>query len=229
MLRPTEGTPEHLHYLLTHFILRKGHAPKLEQLARLAGQSVERTAKSQHQLEEMHGVILEPGTSRVWSLHPFALIPTAFWVSSKGRGWWANCAWCALGIGAALKKEVRIVTRDGAEGDPLEFTVDKGRASLPHLLMHFPFPPAMWWENPYCPCGNILFFSSEKKIEEWCERHGRPKGAVLSMEKALALAEAWFGDYASPKWRRKTPRDAAKIFEELDLDSEFWKFPDEFR
>ena len=64
--------------------------------------------------------------------------------------------------------------------------------------MHFPYPPARWWDNPYCPCGNILFFTGESKVEEWCARHGRPKGAALDMRKAIALADRWFGDYASP-------------------------------
>jgi hypothetical protein len=53
----------------------------------------------------MRGVILEPGLQRIWSLHPFAMTPTAFWVSADDRGWWANCAWCSLGIGAAIHKE----------------------------------------------------------------------------------------------------------------------------
>ena len=58
----------------------------------------------------MRGVILEPNSTRIWSLHPFAMMPTAHWVSSAGRGWWANCAWCCLAIGAALQQRVTITT-----------------------------------------------------------------------------------------------------------------------
>jgi hypothetical protein len=48
--------------------------------------------------------------------------PTSFWVSADdGRGWWANCAWCALGVAAALRRDVTVSARDGAEGDPLVF------------------------------------------------------------------------------------------------------------
>jgi hypothetical protein len=60
---------------------------------------------------------------------------------------------------------VTVSTSDGAEGQPLEFRIESGRASRPDLLMHFPYPPARWWDNPYCPCGNILFFSSEAAID----------------------------------------------------------------
>jgi hypothetical protein len=215
--------PQTLHYLLTRHVIDHGHVPPLEELARAAALTDEDTAEGLQDLAAMRGVILEPGSMRVWSLHPFAMLPTAHWVSIGDRGWWANCAWCSLAIGAALGREVTIKTSDGGERDVLEFTTDGKKTSRPDLLMHFPYPPVRWWDNPYCPCGNILFFSSEARIEEWCARHGRPKGQVLDMPKALALAERWFGDYASPDWTRKTPEQANAIFTELALTPEFWR------
>lgn len=177
----------------------------------------------------MHGVILEPGSERIWSLHPFSMLPTAFWVTSKGRGWWANCAWCSLAIGASLGEDTEISTREGAEGVPLNFQIRRGESSRPDLLMHFPYPPGRWWDNPFCPCGNILFFSSESQIDRWASRHGRPKGAIMRMAEALKLSERWFGDYAQPDWRRKTPEEADAIFNELGLDRSFWSISGSFR
>jgi hypothetical protein len=49
------------------------------------------------------------------------------------------------------------------------------------------------------------------------------------MEKGIALAEGWFGDYASPDWRRKTPDQARAIFEKLNLDPQFWNMPVSFK
>ena len=112
---------------------------------------------------------------------------------------------------------------------PLVFDVRNGESTRPELLMHFPYPPARWWDNPYCPCGNILFFTGESKVEEWCARHRRPQGVLLDMRKAIGLADRWFGDYASPEWRRKTPDQALAIFEELELDPEFWTLQAGFR
>ena len=221
--------PERLHYLLIRYVIAHGHAPDSAQWSQICGCTQREAEDLLRRLAEMHGVILEPGSVRVWSLHPFALIPTAFWVSAGGRGWWANCAWCALGIGAALRADIAVSTRDGAEGDPLDFDTHNSESTRPELLMHFPYPPARWWDNPYCPCGNILFFSSESRVEEWCARHGRPKGSLLDMRKAIALADRWFGDYASPEWRRKTPEQALRILRELELDPEFWALPDGFR
>jgi Alkylmercury lyase len=225
----TADSPERLHYLLMRNIIDTGHAPTFRQLAGLAELTEERTEGVLRKLEQMHGVILVPNSLRIWSLHPFALNPTRFWVSGAAGGWWANCAWCSLGIGAALKQDVTIATSDGGEGDPMEFTVEGGRTRRTDLLMNFPYPPERWWDNPITPCANILFFSSEERIESWSSRHGHPRGRFLSINVAIRLAELWFGDYASQEWVRKTPERADEIFSELGLDRSFWKLPALFR
>jgi hypothetical protein len=220
---------EQLHYHLISHVVETGHAPGFAQLAARAGMSERVTEQALKELAEIHGVILVPNSLKVWSLHPFALIPTSFWVSSVQGGWWANCAWCALAIGAALKAGVNISASHGAEAERLEFRIDRGVASRDDLLLHFPYPPEKWWENPYCPCGNILFFTSESGIDEWCARHGHPKGSILDIKTGIRLAELWFGDYASADWHRKTPAQAAEIFSELRLDASFWRVPTAFR
>jgi hypothetical protein len=222
-------SPEKLHYLLMRHVIETGHSPTLQELADLAGLSEEKTAGLLKTLEQIHGVILVPDSLRVWSLHPFALNPTAFWVSTPTGGWWANCAWCSMGIWAALKQDVRISTTDGGEGSHLEFAIERGWPRRPDLWIHFPYPPERWWDNPFAPCANILFFSSEARIDSWSLRHGHPHGSALPIDLALRLAELWFGDYASPDWVRKTPTRATEIFDELDLDKSFWKLSASFR
>jgi hypothetical protein len=225
----TDHFPEHLHYLMVRHIIQTGHAPDVATLTALSERSQDETQYALRQLEQVHGVILVPNSFTVWSLHPFALMPTRFWVTARAGGWWANCAWCSLGIGAALHEDVSIATSDGAEGRPLEFRIENGRASCSGLFLHFPYPPPRWWDNPYSPCGTILFFSAESKIDAWCQRHGQPKGAVLTIETGIRLAEHWFGDYASSQWRRKTPEQAQSIFSDLGLAPPFWNLPDTFR
>jgi len=222
-------SPEKLHYLLIRHIIDTGHAPTFKRLADLAELTEERTEGGLRRLEQIHGVILVPNSLRIWSLHPFALNPTMFWVSTATGGWWANCAWCSLGINAALKQDVTISTSDGGEGNFLEFTIERGQTRRTDLLMNFPYPPERWWDNPFAPCANILFFSSEARIDSWGSRHGHPRGSFLPIDVAIRLAELWFGDYASPDWVRKTSERATEIFSDLDLDRSFWKLPASFR
>jgi hypothetical protein len=124
---------------------------------------------------------------------------------------------------------VNISTSDGSEGGSLEFAIERGQTHRTDLVMHFPYSPERWWDNPFAPCANILFFTSEKQIDSWCSRHGHPRGSALPMDVALRLAKLWFGDYASPDWVRKTPERATEIFDALGLDRSFWKISATFR
>jgi hypothetical protein len=246
---PAADSPERLHYLIVRHIIDTGHAPALPRLAELAELTPERTEAALRKLEQIHGVILVPNSLQIWSVHPFALNPTNFWVrvaqpllaarspfdrspepkAPATSGWWANCAWCSLGIGAVVKQDVTITTSDAAEGDALQLTVERGKASRTDLLMNFPYPPQHWWDNPFAPCANILFFSSQTRIDSWRGRHGHPQGSALDIDIAIRLAELWFGDYASPDWVRKTAERANQIFGELGLDPSFWQLPSSFR
>lgn len=226
---PPPDSPERLHYLIIRHVIDAGHAPTLAPLAALAELTEESTEALLRKLAKMHGVILAPNSLRICSIHAFALNPTTFWVRIRTGGWWANCAWCALAIGAALQQDVNITTSDGGEGDAPEVKIERGRVDRAELLMNFPYPPERWWDNPLAPCVNILFFSSQTRIESWRARHGHPQGSALPIDTAIRLAELWFGDYASPDWVRKTLDRANEIFTELGLDRSFWKLPCSFR
>jgi hypothetical protein len=218
----TDRFAEHLHYILARSVIETGDAPNLASLAALAGRSEKETEGGLRELQEMHGVNLIPNSTNVWILHPISLVPTAFWVTSDERGWWANCAWCALGIAAALNRDVTITTSD-AEGKALEFKVEDGRCSRSDLMLHFPYSPARWRVNPYLSCGKILFFSTEAAIEGWCKHYGHPKGSILDIETSIKLANLWYGGFASPNWRQKSASNANAMFEQLGLDLSFWR------
>jgi len=219
-----------VHFLLLSEIAKTGRAPKLARLGELAEKSEIEVAEALHELERNHGVILKPGTCEPWSAHPFSLLPTIHWVTNaEGDGWWANCAWCALAIGATLNQDIAINTRSGAEGEDFRFAVLDGVATNKNVVVHFPRTPARWWDNPYCPCADILFFHSAEEVEPWCDRHGFNVGDVLPVNKVVELARRWFGDYLSEEWQRKSPGEARAIVSDLGLDPEFWQMPDEFR
>jgi len=212
-----------LHTAIIRHVAERGFAPSNSNLcARLGWDEIKLRAVLAH-LADIRGVILKPNTTDVWAIHPFTLMPTPTWVETTQRGWWANCAWCALGIGAALREDIRIVSRLGAERETTEFVVRGGRANEQQLVLHFPFPPSEWWNNPYNPCGAILFFSSHHEIDGWCARHGLPKGEAIDIAAGIGLARAWFGDYLEPTWRRKSPDEARQVFRSLGLTSTFWQ------
>jgi len=185
----TTHLPETLHYLMIKHVIETGYAPDVTQLATLAHLSQPKTEEGLKELARMHGVILVPNSLQVWSLHPFALMPTRFWVTAKQGGWWANCAWCSLAIGAALQTDITISTGDGAESVLLEIRIEKGRSSLPDAVMHFPYPPARWWDNPIAPAAIFYFSLPQKK-----STHGARATAIRA-----ARCSPWKRASPSPK------------------------------
>ncbi len=217
-------TPEgSAHSAIIRFVARHGYAPPMGELCRMLDCSEEECESVLARLSAIRGVILKPGSNEIWAIHPFTLMPTATYVSTADQSWWANCAWCALGIGAALGQDIRVSTKVGAHDTDLHFDVRNGEASRAELLIHFPFSPGEWWNNPYNPCGCILFFSSEAEIDQWCAQHNLPKGEVITIATGIALAKKWFGDYLEPTWRRKTADESRELFHSLGLTSAFWR------
>jgi len=65
---------------------------------------------------------------------------------------------------------------------------------------------------------------SDDHIDRWCRSWRLGRGAVLSVEQAWRLADAWYRDRMSPAWRRRTMDEAHELFRSLGLTSEFWHF-----
>ncbi|MBX3170227.1 MAG: alkylmercury lyase family protein [Candidatus Eremiobacteraeota bacterium] len=163
-------------------------------------------------LASKRALVLHPDRDEVWIAHPFSSSPSAFWVESDGRGWWGNCAWCSLGIAALCGGEVRIYTRCGGERSPLELLVSDGRVSGAECV-HMPLPVARLWDNVVHSCSMMLCFSRASLVEDWCRRHGLPRGQILSLDKAWELAQGWYGGYLEPAWNRKSPDEVRSFYQ----------------
>lgn len=59
-------------------------------------------------------------------------------------------------------------------------------------------------------------------MDRWCAVRGRPRGAVISLETAWALARAWYADRLDPGWRRRSVAEAQALFTGLGLTDPFW-------
>jgi hypothetical protein len=117
----------------------------------------------------------------------------------------------------------------GAHDEQLDFEIKDGRCTTDDLLIHFPFPPTEWWKNLYNPCGYILFFDTESRIDAWCARHRLPKGEAISVGTAISLARAWFGDYLDTTWTRKSSDQVRELFGAVGLTGSFWDIGDQWR
>lgn len=215
-----------VHAEILRVLIDRGFAPTLDELAaRLRTPSTEIVA-SLRRLEANHGVVLHPGSNELWVVHPFSTTPTLFWVAAGERGWWAPCAWCALGVAVLVGEPVRIRTVIGGDGEPCEIRYDHGQVTPADLLVHFPIPVARAWDNVHRHCACTLVFRDRRQIEAWSARHGIAHGEVQPIEKVAELAKVWYGGHLAPDWRKATPAEAAARFRSVGLTSALWQVPD---
>lgn len=99
-------------------------------------------------LHAAHALVLQPGTTRIGMLNPFSAVATPHRVEAGGRWWFANCAWDALGIPAALHTDGLIRSACPDCGEPLELDVCEGALERgAGLLVHFVVPARHWWDD----------------------------------------------------------------------------------
>jgi hypothetical protein len=46
------------------------------------------------------------------------------------------------------------------------------------------------------------------------------------VDRVLALARRWYGDYLAPAWRKHTVSEARAIFAEVGLTGAHWELPE---
>jgi hypothetical protein len=100
-----------------------------------------------HRLHEAHALVLNPATDELRMLNPFSCVPTSYRVEARGRWWYANCAWDAFGICAALHVDGRIETSCADCGEPIELVVRDQQPDDTSLLFHVAVPAAHWWDD----------------------------------------------------------------------------------
>jgi hypothetical protein len=96
-------------------------------------------------LHDAHALVLNAATDELRMCNPFSAVPTAYRVHAGGRWWYANCAWDAFGICAALHVDGRIETSCPDCGEPISVEVRDERPDDESLVFHCLVPARDWW------------------------------------------------------------------------------------
>jgi hypothetical protein len=116
--------------------------------ARALNVSVAEMEAAFERLHKKRLLVPEPSDpSRIRMAPPFSGIETSFRVNVQGRLYYANCAWDALGIPAALHQDGVIEAVDGHTSEPLSLTVKDGKPIPQPCAIHFAVPAARWWQD----------------------------------------------------------------------------------
>jgi hypothetical protein len=122
-----------------------GRAPTAGEVAEAIGLPSDGVLDGWHRLHAAHALVLDGTAIRM--ANPFSGVPTAFRVHAAGRDWFANCAWDAFGICAALHVDGRIETVCADCDDPLTVEVREMHPDDPSLLFHSLVPARRWWDD----------------------------------------------------------------------------------
>jgi hypothetical protein len=123
-----------------------GRAPAAAEVAALTSRSETEVRDAWRRLQDAHALVLD-AAGQIRMANPFAAQPTPFRVDAAGTSWYANCAWDAFGIGAALHVDSVISAQCADCGAPLHIEVRDGRPAEPDLLFHVLVPAISWWQD----------------------------------------------------------------------------------
>jgi hypothetical protein len=128
-------------------VVRTGRGPSLREAAEALGAREAEVRAAYQRLGEGHAILLDGSGEALWRIAPFSAVPTDFAVEVSGRNYFANCAWDALGICAALHADGVIHASCGCCRSPMELVVRGGRLETAEGIVHIAVPAKDWYQD----------------------------------------------------------------------------------
>ena len=128
-------------------VVELGRVPAVAEAAAAAGSEPGEVVAGWRRMHDQNALVLNAATDEIRMANPFSGVPTAYRVRAAGRWWYANCAWDAFGICAALHVDGQIETSCPDSGESLSIAVRGQRPDDERLLFHCLVPAARWWDD----------------------------------------------------------------------------------
>jgi len=125
----------------------RGILPRAEEVASDVSVKVQHVRDSYARLAQRRLLVLEPDGLTIRMAPPFSGVPTQHQVTVDGIHYYANCAWDALGIPAALHRPGLIHSRCEQSLEPLYLEVGVNWPEPSSWLFHCLVPAAKWWDD----------------------------------------------------------------------------------
>ena len=124
-----------------------GRAPRFDEIAAELALPFESVRDAMERLHDEHAIVLERDRSRIRMANPFSAVPTPHRVLADGRWWYANCAWDAFGILAALHANGHVSSSCPDCAEAIEIDVRNGELDRDDHIVHINVPAAHWWDD----------------------------------------------------------------------------------
>jgi len=211
--------------IFEHF-LEHAAPPVVEQL--MGDYSLSRDAAKDvlRDLDEARHIALVKGTARILMAFPFSAIATPFRVTTRGRSYFANCAWDAIAFHAMLGDEVRVDSYCHHCADPIHIELTNGRASVvdpPETLVFLALRPTEWWSDIITTCSNtMVFFASPEHRDASDLCAPADQAASLSPDQVHALSEPIYAAKFTLEYARPTKEELLRHFAAIGLTGQYW-------
>ena len=123
-----------------------GRAPSAGEVATATAIAETAVHEAWRRLHDSHALVLDEA-GKIRMANPFAANATPFRVRAADRTWYANCAWDAFGIGAALGVNSSFTTHCPDCEAPIRINVVDGRPDDETPVYHVLVPAAQWWND----------------------------------------------------------------------------------
>src|SRR5262249_27617517 len=130
-----------------HHFAETGRRPDAGQVAERAGLDVAAVLAAFRSLRAQRLLLLQADGTSIRMAPPFSGVPTQHRVQVDGVDYFANCAWDALGVPAALRKPGHVRSRCEQSGEPFDLTVGVDGPEPSSWLFHCLVPAAQWWDD----------------------------------------------------------------------------------
>ena len=124
-----------------------GSRPSVGDVAARVGATVPQVRESFARLRAQRVLVLESDAESIRMAPPFSGVPTQHRVTTAGVSYYANCAWDALGIPAALGEAATVHSRCEQSLEPLELSVSNRGPAASDWLFHCVVPASKWWDD----------------------------------------------------------------------------------
>jgi hypothetical protein len=124
-----------------------GRRPSPDDVAGRIGADLKSVLDAYPRLRALRMLVLEPDGISIRMASPFSGVPTQHVVKAGGIEYFANCAWDAFGIAAALHQPAEVHSRCEQSGEPLFLEVGLEGPGQSDWLFHCLVPAAKWWDD----------------------------------------------------------------------------------
>jgi hypothetical protein len=124
-----------------------GSRPSVDDIAGQVGVTVPQAREIFARLRAQRVLVLETDGASIRMAPPFSGVPTQHRVTADGVTYYANCAWDALGIPAALRRPATVHSRCEQSHEPLELPVSDDGPGPSDWLFHCVVPASKWWDD----------------------------------------------------------------------------------